>query len=55
MTINGVLRAPTMIERIGFALFFTGLPGSLYYLNSTLSFEKLRSALIKKLKLEERL
>lgn len=29
MTINGVLREPTMNERIGFALFFIGVPA--YY------------------------
>jgi hypothetical protein len=33
MTIDGVLREPTMNERIGWALFFIAVPSLLYYLN----------------------
>jgi hypothetical protein len=53
MTINGVLREPTMNERIGWGLFFIGVPASIYYLNFILPLLKLHRVLRKKLRLED--
>lgn len=55
MTINGVLREPTMNERIGWALFFIGLPAILYYTNCVRPLQKLHRSLKNKLRLEEKL
>lgn len=54
MTINDVLREPTMNERIGWALFFIGVPSLLYYLNFVRPLKKLQTVLKNNLRLEER-
>ena len=54
MTINGVLREPTMNERIGWALFIIGVPALIYYLNCIRPLQKLHRVLKNKLGLEER-
>jgi hypothetical protein len=54
MTINGVLKEPTMNERIGWALFSIGVPALLYYLNCIRPLQKLHRVFKSKLKLEER-
>lgn len=53
MTINGELREPTMIERIGFALFFISVPALLFYLNCLRPLQKLHLDLKNNLQLEE--
>lgn len=55
MTINGVLREPTMNERIGWALFFIGIPALLYYTNFIRPLQKLHRVLKNKLRLEKKL
>jgi hypothetical protein len=54
MTINGVLREPTMNERIGWALFFIGIPAFLYYVNFVRPLQNLHYVLKNKLSLEEK-
>jgi hypothetical protein len=55
MTINGVLRIPTMNERIGWALFFIAVPSLIFYLNYARPLLKLKRVLKKNLRLEEQL
>lgn len=54
MTINGVLREPTMNERIGFTFFSLGVPAFIYYMNFIRPLQKLHRVIKAKLKLEEK-
>jgi hypothetical protein len=54
ITINGVLREPTILERIGFSIFSIGVPGVIFFFNTFLPLRRLRGTLKEKLKLYEK-
>jgi hypothetical protein len=53
MTINGVLREPTVLERIGFSLLSFGVPGVIFYFTTLLPISRMKNTLVDKLKLSE--
>lgn len=54
MTINGVLRAPELSERIGFSLLVTLVPAFLFYINTIWPVKRVENRLIAALKLESK-